>query len=62
MEAAQNGDLDALQRAFPVDCDATSLNRKDEDGRTALVSGSFDLNPCVCSCLTNDIIALGSSE
>jgi hypothetical protein len=41
MEAAKEGDLDALQRAFPADCDATSVNRKDEDGRTALVCGIF---------------------
>jgi hypothetical protein len=37
MEAAQNGNIEALRNAFPEGCDAVSLNRKDEDGRTALV-------------------------
>jgi hypothetical protein len=62
MEAAKEGDLDALQRAFPADCDAASVNRKDEDGRTALVSGSFiSVSECFRA-FTNDIIALGSSK
>jgi hypothetical protein len=62
MEAAQDGDLDALQRAFPADCDATSVNRKDEDGRTALVSESFISIFEYVHAFTNDIIALGSSK
>ena len=37
MEAAQKGDLDGVKRAFPEGCDTASVNRRDEDGRTALV-------------------------
>mmetsp|Transcript_47343 Transcript_47343/g.115290 ORF Transcript_47343/g.115290 Transcript_47343/m.115290 type:complete len:223 (-) Transcript_47343:197-865(-) len=36
MEAAQTGNLEKLQEAFPEGCDVDSVNRKDEDARTAL--------------------------
>jgi hypothetical protein len=37
MEAAQSGNLEKLESTYPEGCDADSVNRKDEDGRTPLV-------------------------
>jgi hypothetical protein len=37
MEAAQTGNLEKLESIYLEGCDADSVNRKDEDGRTPLV-------------------------
>ena len=37
MEAARDGNLAAIRQTYPEGCDMEYLNRKDEDGRTALV-------------------------
>jgi hypothetical protein len=64
MEASQEGDLEALQRALPEGCDASSINRKDEDGRTALVSQFLLCLFMVAQNLTDDVLssALGGSN
>ncbi|EKX41212.1 hypothetical protein GUITHDRAFT_153886, partial [Guillardia theta CCMP2712] len=36
MEAARDGNLAAIRQTYPEGCDIEYLNRKDEDGRTAL--------------------------
>lgn len=41
MEAAQLGNLESLENTYPEGCDADSVNRKDEDGRTPLVRDSL---------------------
>jgi hypothetical protein len=48
MEGASAGDFEKIDAEFPPDVDLGRINRKDEDGRTALVDYLS-----IASCLTH---------